>query len=244
MACLAFVYIGLGLFEDHPGGFLNAKTVVPLELTISAIFLAEFSLRLWAAESRSAYLRRHWIDLLALLPAIRYLRFLRLGRLVYVLQAARLLRLGMLIRFLVDSDRALSRIGGIATRNGVHVILLSALGLVIVGGSLVWEIEHAANRSFSTFGDAIWWAFATMTTVGNGSAPVTVPGRIIGGAIMVIGICCFGLVTATVTAYFVQHHEGHRQATPNEIMAALEEIQRRLEQLERGAPVGLKDYQE
>src|SRR5437588_5769718 len=228
MAVLALLYIGLGLLEDHPEGFLNAQTVVPIEIAITVLFLAEFSLRFWAAPSRAAYLRRHWIDLLALLPAIRYLRFLRLGRLIYLLQAARVLRLGMLIRLLVESDRAFNRIGGIATRNGVHVILLSALGLVIVGGSLVWELEHSTNRSFSTLGDAVWWAFATMTTVGYGSGPLTVPGRIIGGLIMVLGICCFGLVTATVTAYFVHHNQGQAQATPNELMATLQDIQQRL----------------
>ena len=78
MAALALLYIGLGLFEDHPQGFLSANTVVPIEIAITVLFLAEFSLRFWAAPSRAAYLRRHWIDLLALLPAIRYLRFLRI----------------------------------------------------------------------------------------------------------------------------------------------------------------------
>src|SRR5437762_14044838 len=88
MASLALVYIPAGPFEDHPHGILNAQNLTPFEIGITAIFLGKFSLRFYAASSRTAYLRRHWIDLLALLPAIRYLRFLRLGRLVYVLQAA------------------------------------------------------------------------------------------------------------------------------------------------------------
>ena len=83
----------------------------------------------------------------------------------------------------------------------------------------------------------MWWAFATMTTVGYGSGPLTVPGRIIGGLIMVLGICCFGLVTATVTAYFVHHNQGQAQATPNELMATLQDIQQRLARLEE-APKG------
>lgn len=81
----------------------------------------------------------------------------------------------------------------------------------------------------------MWWAFATMTTVGYGTGPLTLPGRIIGGLIMVIGICCFGLVTATVTAHFVHHNRGEVQATPNEIMAALRDIQERLAKLEATA---------
>jgi voltage-gated potassium channel len=232
MAALALAYIALGLFEDHPYGALNVHTVTPFEIGITAIFLAEFAVRFYAAPSRAQYLRRHWIDLLALLPSIRYLRFLRLGRLFYLFQVARVLRLGVLIRFLVESNRVANQIRWIAQRNGVHVILLSALGLVVVGGSLVWELEHTTNTSFANFGDAMWWAFATMTTVGSGTQPESVPGRVIGGAIMVLGICCFGLITATVTAHFVHHDRGEQQASPNELMAALQDIQRRLAHLE------------
>ena len=232
MAALAFAYLIAGLFEDHPHGALNAANLVPVEMGITGIFVGEFSLRLYAAPSRAAYLRRHWIDLLALLPAIRYLRFLRLGRLVFFLQAARFLRLGVLVRFLVESDRVGNQVRWIAERNGVHVLLLAALGLVMVGGSLVWEIEHATNQAFANFGDAIWWAFATMTTVGYGSGPLTLQGRVIGGAIMIIGIACFGLITATVTTYFVQHSRGHQVST-DELMAALEDIRDRLARLEQ-----------
>jgi voltage-gated potassium channel len=232
MAALALVYVVLGLFEDHALGPLSVRTVTPFEIGITSIFLAEFALRFYAAPSRAQYLRRHWIDLLALLPSIRYLRFLRLGRLIYLFQAARVLRLGVLVRFLVESNRAANQIRWIAQRNGVHVILLSALGLVVIGGFIVWELEHVTNRSFANFGDSVWWAFATMTTVGSGTQPETVPGRVIGGLIMVLGICCFGLITATVTAHFVHHDRGEQQASPNELMATLQDIQRRLAKLE------------
>ena len=232
MAGLALAYIVAGLFEDHPHGVLNLGTLIPIELAITAIFAAEFAGRFYAAPSRGAYLRRHWIDLLALLPAIRYLRFLRLGRLIYVLQAARVLRLGMLIRLLAEFDRVGNRVRWIASKNGVHIILLASLGFVIIGGSLVWEIEHTSNRAFANFGDAVWWAFSTMTTIGYGPGPATVPGRLIAGVIMVIGIGCFGLITATVAAYFIEHSR-ERQVSPNELMAALEDIRGRLAGLEK-----------
>jgi voltage-gated potassium channel len=232
MAALALTYILAGFFEDHPYGVLTLKNLIPVEIGITAIFLAEFSARYYAAASRGAYLRRHWIDLLALLPAIRYLRLLRLGRIIYLLQAARFLRLGVFARFLVQSDRVGNQVRWIAERNGVHVVLLVALGFVMIGGSLVWELEHATNQSLASFGDAIWWAFATMTTVGYGQGPMTLPGRVLGGVIMVIGIGCFGLITATVTAYFIEHSRGH-QVSPNELMAVLEDIRQRLSRLEQ-----------
>ena len=232
MAGLALVYIVAGLFEDHPHGVLNVQNLIPIEIVITAIFVGEFSIRFYAASSRMAYLRRHWIDLLALLPAIRYLRFLRLGRMVYVFQVARVLRLGVFVRFLAEASRVGNQVRWIAQRNGVHLLLLAALGLVVIGGSVAWELEHATNQSFTNFGDAIWWAFATMTTVGFGQGPMTLPGRIIGGVIMVVGIGCFGLITATVTAHFVEHNRDH-QVSPNEIMAVLEDIRQRVLRLEK-----------
>jgi voltage-gated potassium channel len=232
MAGLALLYIFAGLFEDHPHGVLNVENLTPIEIAITAIFLGEFSLRFYAAASRTAYLRSHWIDLLALVPAVRYLRFLRLGRVVYLLQAARFLRLGVFVRFLAEANRACNQVRWIAQRNGIHILLLAALGLVVIGGSIAWELEHATNQSFTNFGDAIWWAFATMTTVGFGQGPMTLPGRIIGGVIMVVGIGCFGLITATVTAHFVERNR-HQQVSPNEIMAVLEDIRQRVSRLER-----------
>jgi voltage-gated potassium channel len=232
MAGLALAYILAGLFEDHPHGVLNLQTLIPVELAITGVFAAEFSMRFYAAASRGAYLRRHWIDLLALLPAIRYLRFLRLGRLVYLLQAARVLRLGMLIRLLAEFDRVGNRVRWIAAGNGVHIMLLAALGFVVIGGSLVWEIEHTSNAACANFGDAVWWAFSTMTTIGYGQGPATVPGRLIAAVIMVIGIGCFGLITATVAAYFIEHSRGH-QVSPNELMAAINDLRGQLSALER-----------
>src|SRR5207248_1733693 len=92
MAVLALLFLGLGFFEDHPAGALNEPTLTPVEYAITLIFAAEFALRFYVAASRRAYLKAHWIDLLALVPTIRWLRFLRLGRFVRVIQLARLLR--------------------------------------------------------------------------------------------------------------------------------------------------------
>lgn len=235
MAALALIYISLSYWEDHPRGFLNEATLAPVELVITLLFLAEFAVRCYAAASRRAYFRRHWIDLIALLPAVRVLRFLRFGRLVYLLQAARVLRLGVLVRLLVELERAGDRIRWIAVRNGVHIVIPFAFGLVFIGGAIVWQIEHATNPEFHAFGDAIWWAFATMATVGYGNGPATLGGRLIGGVIMVAGIACFGMITAIVTAYFFERIRGREEAEEvrqesrqDELMALLHDIRARL----------------
>jgi voltage-gated potassium channel len=243
MGFLALAYILLSYFEDNPRGPLNEAALTPIELVITVIFCAEFGVRFWAAESRRVYLRRHWIDLLALLPAVRVLRFLRFGRLVFLFEAARVLRLGVLVRLLVELERAGTRIRWIAVRNGVHIVFPFAFGIVFIGGALVWQLEHTVNPDFHDFGNVIWWAFATMATVGYGNGPVTLAGRLVAGVIMVAGIACFGMLTATVTTYFFERVRSHEEAEEarmeakeDTLLALLVDIQARLDRLERLLP--------
>src|SRR5512146_3554194 len=55
MAALALVFLALGYFEDHPAGALNETSLVPVELTITLLFVGAFALRCYAAEPRAAY---------------------------------------------------------------------------------------------------------------------------------------------------------------------------------------------
>ena len=238
MASLALVYVALGFVEDRVSVAVYDRWFVPVEIVITLLFVAEFGGRFWAAESRVAYLRRNWIDLIALLPAVRLLRFLRavrflrLAQVARALEATRLLRLGVLVRFLAEVERAGHRIRWIAQHNGVHVFLSFALGIMVVGGGVVWALEGATNREFHNLGNAMWWAFATMATVGYGDGPNSIAGRIVAGVIMIVGIGCFGLMSATVTTLFIERTHGP-QTSANELKAMLVEISQRLSDLER-----------
>jgi voltage-gated potassium channel len=239
MAGLALLFIAIGFFQDHPTGALTQAALDSAEVAITLIFLAEFALRFTVAPSRPVYLKAHWVDLLALLPAIRWLRLLRLGRLLYLLRLARLLRLGVLIRLLAGVNRIVDGIRPLAVRNGVHVFLSMAAGLAVVGGSLVWELEHTINPAFARYEDAIWWAFATMTTVGYGNGPMTVAGRVVAGVVMIAGIACFGVITATVTAFFLSPRTESTESTERvqvrteDLIAMLEDIRARLARIEQ-----------
>ncbi len=233
MAGLALLFIAVGFFQDHPSGVLTEATLAAAEIMITLIFLVEFALRFAVAPSRRAYLLAHWVDLLALLPAIRWLRVLRLGRLLYVVRLARLLRLGVLIRLLVELNRIVDGIRTVAVRNGVHIFLTLAVGLAVVGGTLVWELEHTVNPAFSRYEDAIWWAFATMTTVGYGNGPMTLAGRVVAGVVMIAGIACFGVITATVTAFFLSPRAERAEVRAEDLMAMLEDIRARLARIEQ-----------
>lgn len=233
---LALVFLSVGFVEDHPLAWLDPRLLATVDEIITGIFIAEFALRCYAADSRRAYLARHWIDLLALLPAIRALRILRLGRLVYLMQVARVFRIGVLVRLLAQVDRASKDLSWVAKHNGVHIFFTAAAAIVMLGGLLVWDLEAPSNPAFHNLGDALWWAFATMTTVGYGPGPMTVGGRVVAALIMVVGIACFGVLTATVSAYFTrraQQADQHVDVSLHDLVTRLEEMTARLERIER-----------
>ena len=80
---------------------------------------------------------------------------------------------------------------------------VSAL-VVLAGGTVVWRWERdRAGTSFTSWGDGIWWAVTTMTTVGYGDhVPQTTTGRVVATLIMVMGVAVLGAVAAVVALIF------------------------------------------
>jgi voltage-gated potassium channel len=97
------------------------------------------------------------------------------------------------------------------------------------------------RKDFPTFGDALWWAVVTLGTVGYGDVvPTTPAGRILGGAVIVLGVTFLSFLLAVVTSYFVtaqqerasKRERERRQAAEQESMTRLREISERLDRIE------------
>jgi voltage-gated potassium channel Kch len=84
-------------------------------------------------------------------------------------------------------------------RTGVVVTAVSA-AVVLVSGSAAWLLErHAPGSTFGSWGDSLWWALTTLTTVGYGDhVPVTTAGRLVAAAVMIAGVAVLGGVAAIV----------------------------------------------
>src|SRR5690349_6101636 len=111
MALLAVVYVAVGFALDGEAFQSMAPSLDVLELTLTLLFAAEFVSRLAASRERSAYLRGHWIDLVALVPVTRGLRILRV------------LRLLRLVRAFAGVHRALGHVGSLAEHRGLQVVV-------------------------------------------------------------------------------------------------------------------------
>lgn len=116
----------------------------------------------------------------------------------------------------------------------IPYLVLMMLGIMLVAALVVHVLSPHA---FDTFGDEVWWAAQTVTTVGYGDVvPTTGGGRFIGGIVMFVSVATVSLVTAVVTAGFVafqQRRLSGEAERHQELRETLARIEQRLDALDR-----------
>lgn len=135
---------------------------------------------------------------------------------------------------------------GFHLRVVVAVTVVTSL-IVMVSSYLLWLIERDhAGSNIRSYGDSLWWAMETITTVGYGDHhPTTIAGRWVAGGLMVIGVALVGVITATVVTWFfseldvlrevreIEAEEERAEATLADILTRLVAIDERLDRLEQ-----------
>ena len=87
------------------------------------------------------------------------------------------------------------------------------------------------EESFPTFGAALWWSVQTVTTVGYGDQlPQETFGRLVAGALMVLGFAFLSLVTGTIASALVSRQSSAHQH--EQLLEALRALEARLDRLE------------
>ena len=124
-------------------------------------------------------------------------------------------------------------------KRGAFPYLVLATGTLAVGAGVLARLTD--KDDFHSYGDAIWWALVTLTTVGYGDiVPQTAWGRVIGGFVMLLGITFISFLTATVTSLFISSEDDTREARTlareQEYSAALKRIEDRLAAIESRLP--------
>ncbi len=190
MAVLTLAYVSLALLIDE-GVNQGADFAVGV---LAVIFFCEFTFRFWDSPSRITYLRQHWIDLVTCLPAIGPLRVLRLLRLLGLLRLAHQIR-----------DVAYTRSTNGGRQSLTWVVWPTAVLLWLGSADGLWMVERGQNPSISNFGDALYMAFITVTTVGYGDLrPVTPEGKVIAGGLVFLGLGLLGFISAQMTSRWLR----------------------------------------
>lgn len=155
-----------------------------VEWVITALFIVEYVVRLWAAENRLAYMLSLYsaIDLVAILP------FFFAGSGLQPVRIFRVLRIMRLIRFLDDPHFFF----GTVRRDQLIMlrIVFTLVCIIFVSAALVYQAEHPGNpEHFRTFFDGVYFAVVTLTTVGFGDVtPKSDYGRLITLGVILSGI--------------------------------------------------------
>lgn len=199
-----------------------------IELISVIIFTIEYILRVWTSdfirpEMRPVKARLRYvfsfmaiIDLLSILPF--YLPFL-IPIDLRVLRILRVLRLFRVFKF----NRYTTALAAIATvfkrkksqlLSSVFVVLL----LMIIASVLMYNVESEAQpEAFSNAFSSLWWAVATLTTVGYGDIyPITVLGKILSAVIALLGIGLVAVPTGIISAGFTEMIEEEKKENTDE----------------------------
>jgi voltage-gated potassium channel len=101
----------------------------------------------------------------------------------------------------------------------------------LAGGTLAWLIDR---EDFPSLGTGLWWALQTVTTVGYGDVtPSHTEGRVIATLVMLAGIGFLAVITASITATFVENaRERLLDEGESDVVRELKEISARLAALE------------
>ena len=196
-----------------------------LEHVATAIFAAEYGLRVWTsvdfndaayrhpAWGRLRYMRSFFalVDLVAVLPAIlgvlgagdlRVLRLLRLMRMLKLIRHSTVF--GLLWGVMREEARSILAL--------LFILLLT----VTISGALMYMLEGEEQPGiFTSIPAAMWWAIETLTTVGYGDmVPVTAVGRILGGVVSIVGIGTLALFSGLITVGFLDQLRAFREQHP------------------------------
>ncbi len=201
MVVLAVVSLGPILWVELEGiqwPDPRFQVLAAVDLVVVLLFLGDFVLGWARAEDRKAWWKRHWYELPGLIPLyFEAFAFLRLAQVLRLARVLRLLRTVTALRRL----RALTFVDVLLNRNKLGYTLVISVVVVLGLASVVWLLERDTNPGLSHFGDALWWAIVTTTTVGYGDiTPQTGLARLVATVLMLMGIGLIGVVASSISA--------------------------------------------
>ncbi len=188
---------------------------------ICVIFLLDFFVQLIPADKKLAYLKWGWIDFISSIPMIGPLRW---GR------AARVFRILRLLRGVRSSRRLLAHILERRAQSAFLAVALTSIVLVVFSSIAVLHFETSPDSNIRSAGDALWWSFVTITTVGYGDTfPVSAGGRIVAAVLMIAGVGLFGTFTGFIASWFMGGKDAQQDSEIETLKTELRTIRNLLE---------------
>ncbi|MCF8554490.1 MAG: potassium channel family protein [Candidatus Nanopelagicales bacterium] len=180
---------------------------------IWVFFAFDYFARLSIADDKRLFVRKNLLDLAAVsLPFLPLLRAIRALAAVTVLSR---------------------RNRGSRSQQVTTSVVTLAFATWFVAGLAVTEAErHVVGSNIQGVGDGWWWAITTMATVGYGDTyPVSTQGRIVGTALMIMGVALLGTITASIASNF-NSTDSEDSSKGASSISELDELKKRVAELE------------
>lgn len=163
-----------------------------IDRIVWGLFFIDVLIRFIFAENKWTYVKQNPFDIIAAIP------------LDAIFQVARFARLFRLLRLIAISKNYFPKFWAILKTNNLDRVIIVAVLMIITGGTVVRFTEP----NIGTFADGIWWGIVTTTTVGYGDiSPDTISGRIVAVFLMIIGIGIIGMLTSSITTFFIKQDQ-------------------------------------
>ena len=198
LVVLSLTSLSIGTLPNLDG---EIKELLMLCNEVCAIvFTLEYIVRFWAAEKKTSYIFSFYgiVDLLSIIPF--YLSF---GVHSQALRALKLLRLLAMLK-LVRNSSVLKRIDRalLIAKEELLLFTVAAFVVLYIAATGIYFFENPSQPEvFKSIFHSLWWAVATLTTVGYGDAyPITVGGKIFTSIILIIGLGIVSIPAAIVAS--------------------------------------------
>ena len=148
------------------------------------------------------------------------------GRIFRVLRVLRAFRSARTIALFMSGRR---------TESAFLAAVLGSLILLTASSIAILHFESGPGTNIKDAYDAMWWAIATMSTVGYGDVyPLTPEGRLIGAAVMAAGVAVFGILSGVAVSWFLSPLEQQKDARVEELKELIQSLQGQVAELKTG----------
>lgn len=197
MSILAIISIVIVYQYDAGGSAQFLQVLLIADAALVGYFLIDFAIQTRQSRDSKRFLIYNWWKLLGMIPmavtGLGFFRLLRLVRIFYVLEK------------IPAFKRKFGRFRDILGHGEIPTLAIASGSVTLIGSILVWLAERNTNPNLADFGESVWWAIVTVTTVGYGDiTPITKIGRAVAVILMVTGIGTIGMLASQVSTALVR----------------------------------------
>ena len=190
------VSISVDTFKGIP--FYTQTVFMKVQFAVCILFLLDFILEWFLAKHKGRYFATHFVFLLVAIP---YQSIISWAGWTFSEEITYLLRFIPLVR----GGYALAIVVGWLTYNKASVLFVTFSSLAF------YVMEHGVNTLVTGYGDALWWAFMDVTTVGSNIIAVTVTGRVLSVLLAALGMMMFPIFTVYVTSLVQKRNQENQE---------------------------------